>query len=61
MYILHILRKKDNMIELQEDKITNLVIDEQDYFLHEDIMLDEDESPSNVLGVSYTLLSLQTI
>ncbi len=37
------------MIELQEDKITNLVIDEQDNLLHEDIMLDEDETPSNVI------------
>lgn len=35
------------MIELQEDKITNLVIDEQDNLLHEDIMLDE--TPSNVI------------
>ncbi len=37
------------MIELQEDKITNLVIDEQDNLLHEDIMLDEDKTPSNVI------------
>ena len=37
------------MIQLQEDKITNLVIDEQDNLLHEDIMLDEDETPSNVI------------
>lgn len=43
------------MVELQEDKITNLDIDRPNDLLHEDIVLDENETSSDIISQEASL------